>query len=229
MRFFALREPPHRQGAEIDACHRWFVPGIVCDICRRTWTTTGIAYPTLAIPEDLDAVLPRRPVPRREFTRLVPALRERLGSGVPLPPGTELGPLVGTVTGSPARVHWQNPWTLLLSSAALAELTDAGIPLRTVPAVLKGTPDDQPLHEIEIRPHGYLRTPGYWRPQGLPCASCGYERLERPERVVLNAATLSGALDIFRIADFPTIVVVTERFLHAMAWDMRVLEEVMLA
>lgn len=217
MRYFALREAPQRQAAQIDACHRWFVPGVICDICGRTWSTSGVAYPTIEIPEDLAAVIPRRPIPRREFSRLVPELRQRVGSSVPVPPGTEFGPLVGTMSGVAASIQWVNPWTLLLSAAARSSVAAAGIHLRTVPAALKTAHRHDALHEIEIRPNGYLHAPEYWKPQGLPCASCGYERFERPESLVLKARTLDNGCHIFRIADLPTIIVASERFVAALA------------
>jgi uncharacterized double-CXXCG motif protein len=189
---------------------------VICDVCRRTWTTSGVAYPTIQVPDDLDAVMPRRPIPRRDFSRLAPRLRLRVGLSAPLPPGTELGPLVGTIAGGAAEVLWPTPWTLVLSDRTLAALTGAGFHLRTAAAALKGVHPDEALHELEIRPHGYLRAPQYWKPQGLPCASCGYERLEPAGPLVLNAATLEPDRDLFRISDLPTVIVASERLAAAL-------------
>jgi uncharacterized double-CXXCG motif protein len=48
-----------------------------------------------------------------------------------------------------------------------------------------------------------------------PCPRCGRLGLTLPKPLVLDASTLPEHLDLFRLRDFSTIVVCTERFVEA--------------
>jgi hypothetical protein len=68
------------------------LPGLRCDICGTTWTSTGPAIP-LELPDD-HPLRHRKtgPVPVVEFQRLREDVRKTLNLGdVELPPGTEFG------------------------------------------------------------------------------------------------------------------------------------------
>jgi hypothetical protein len=48
-----------------------------------------------------------------------------------------------------------------------------------------------------------------------PCPKCGGRDFERPNEPILDAATLPQELDLFRLADFMTMIIGTERFVEA--------------
>ncbi|WP_426755865.1 double-CXXCG motif protein [Myxococcus sp. Y35] len=47
-----------------------------------------------------------------------------------------------------------------------------------------------------------------------PCETCGRLDLSRPEAPMLDATSLPTSLDIFRIGNFATMIVGTERFME---------------
>jgi hypothetical protein len=48
-----------------------------------------------------------------------------------------------------------------------------------------------------------------------PCATCGRLGLRRPDEPILDAASLPKSLDLFRVGNFATMVIGTERFVEA--------------
>jgi uncharacterized double-CXXCG motif protein len=72
----------------------------------------------------------------------------------------------------------------------------------------------QELLEMELLPRGAFH------PDCLPerppaCRKCGLRSLKRPDEPILDAATLPQDLDLFRLADFMTMIIGTERVVEA--------------
>src|SRR5687768_1808883 len=86
----------------IEGRHRWGLPGLRCEVCGVTWAQTGVSYPTvdLSVLEDAGRFETQWPVERQEFERLKARVSPLLPAGLAAPPGTGLGPFVGTATGS---------------------------------------------------------------------------------------------------------------------------------
>ena len=48
-----------------------------------------------------------------------------------------------------------------------------------------------------------------------PCATCGRHAFSRPDEPILDAASLPADLDLFRVGNFATMIIGTERFMDA--------------
>ncbi|ADO74781.1 double-CXXCG motif protein [Stigmatella aurantiaca] len=48
-----------------------------------------------------------------------------------------------------------------------------------------------------------------------PCSRCGRSGLSLPKKRLLDTSSVQGPFDVFRLADFSTVVVCTERFSDA--------------
>jgi uncharacterized double-CXXCG motif protein len=158
-----------------------------------------------------------RPEPFDEFARLRELVRPLVPSGAPLGPGSEFGPLVGTATGSFGPFFFQNPWTMLVRPEVLARLQAEGVRgLKGCRTRLRFRQKNPPeLLELEIHPHGRLHPdctpPG--RPP--PCPKCGRDYFSLPDDLLLEAATLPTHTDLFRLADFTTVIIGTQSFVDA--------------
>src|SRR5690242_4450045 len=103
MRFYWLRPSvTARHTGEINAAHRWKLPGVTCPACGATWGGGADAYPGVdlsVLAEQARLEEARLEEDFAEFERLRERVRPLAPPGVPLRPGTSFGPLVGTAKG----------------------------------------------------------------------------------------------------------------------------------
>ncbi len=220
-KFYRLRAPrPSRYTGDLDARHKWGgLPGLHCAECGATWAGSATAYPSLdlsALPERGDYEKPR-PEPFEEFVRLRERVRRLVPPGGQLLPGAEFGPLVGTATGTFSPLFLPFVRTKLVSREALEQLQAAGVRgLRAFPTELRFRQKNHPeLLELEILAHGKLHadcTPQ--RPP--PCPRCGWDDFIFPDEPLLDAASLPTHTDLFRLSDFETVLIGTERLVEAL-------------
>jgi uncharacterized double-CXXCG motif protein len=125
--------------------------------------------------------------------------------------------LVGTASGSFGAFFFQNPWTLLVRSDALAKLQAESLRgLKGCRTQLRFRQKNPPeLLELEIHPHGRLHPDCTPRDRPPPCPMCGRDSFRLPEELLLEAATLPADIDLFRLANFLTVLVCTERLAEA--------------
>lgn len=71
------------------------------------------------------------------------------------------------------------------------------------------------LLELELLPGGRVHPACLPVDRSPPCIKCGRLGLKIPEEPILDAATLPSALDLFRLEDFMTMIIGTERFVEA--------------
>jgi uncharacterized double-CXXCG motif protein len=71
------------------------------------------------------------------------------------------------------------------------------------------------LLELQIEPHGRLHPDCLPPDLPPPCATCGRVAFRLPEQPILDAASLPADLDLFRVGNFATVIVGTERFMEA--------------
>ena len=154
--------------------------------------------------------------PIEEFVRLRELVRPLVPPGFQLPPGTTLGPLVGTATGTFSALYFYFVEMPLIRREALERLQAEGIRgLRGVPTELRFRQKKHPdLLELEIPPFGRLH-PDCTPERPPPCPACGRDAFTFPEDPILDAASLPTHTDLFRLSDFPTIFIATERFVDA--------------
>jgi uncharacterized double-CXXCG motif protein len=71
------------------------------------------------------------------------------------------------------------------------------------------------LLELQLEPHGRLHPDCLPPDLPPPCATCGRLGLTRPDAPILDAASLPMHLDLFRVGNFATMIIGTERFMDA--------------
>lgn len=216
-RFYWLKPPQTpRYTGSVNAAHKWGLPGVHCSACGATWSDGADAYPSVdlsGLPDHEEFEEPR-PEPFEEFARLRERVRSLVPPHLPLGPGTEFGPLVGSAMGSFGQLHLPNPWTLLARREAVEKLREAG------PRGVKGCPmevrfrqkNHPDLLELELEPHGALHPDCIPSDREPLCTTCGRDAFRRPDEPLLERASLPEHLDLFRLAGYTTMILCTERF-----------------
>ncbi|WP_342380710.1 double-CXXCG motif protein [Myxococcus stipitatus] len=228
-RFYWLREDraaATRAGGYVNAAHRWGLPGLLrCPTCSATWASTGHYYPGVDLSrlDEEREFRKARPEPLPEFSRLRELVRPLAPSGAQLPPGTRFGPLQGTGRGQFPDVSWLGD-IVLVQRRVLDGLQAAGLSgVQGFSSALKFRAEQGPdLRELQMPHHGQLHPDCVPPDSPPPCQTCGRWALGRPEEPVLDGTSLPSDLDLFRVGNFATMVICTERFLdeiHRMECD----------
>jgi uncharacterized double-CXXCG motif protein len=203
---------------DISAASKWGLPGVKCPGCGNTWASAATAYPCVDLsqhPHRAEFVVPR-PEPIEEFERLRELVRPLVPSGAPIPAGTRFGPLVGSARGTFGAFFFQDPWTLIARVEAMESLQQAGVQgLKGCKPELRFRTKNPPeLVELQLEPHGLLHADCLpLRPP--PCSRCGRDGFQLPEQLLLDKASLPTHTDVFRLANFASVLVGTERFKEA--------------
>ncbi len=220
MRFYRLREDTATgHTGDISAASKWGLPGVKCPACGNTWADSAVAYPCVDLsrhPHRAEFETPR-PEPIEEFERLRELVRPFAPAGVPLDAGTRLGPLVGSAWGSFGAFFFQNPWTLLARREAVESLQRAGVlGLKGHKPELRFRQKKNPpdLMVLQLEPHGLLH-PDCLPPRPPPCSRCGRDGFQLPEHLLLDKTSLPTQTDVFRLANFSTVLVANARFMEA--------------
>ncbi len=223
MKFFeVLEDTTTPQKGNIDGVSRWCIPSIECTVCGG-YGGLGESYPTVDLSDLPERALMEEPrslqaVSLEEYRRLCALLRPRVPAGAPLEPGTQLGPVIGKASGHFGDFFFQAPWTLWASRDALEKLQAGGVRnLRGVQGTLRyrgKTPPD--LVELELPVRGNLHPSCFPETWQAPCGRCGSNRNGYPaEAAVLNAVTLPEDVDLFRLHEFKTVILASERVVDA--------------
>lgn len=218
-KFYWLQFPREsRYTGEFNASHRWRLPGVHCPECRATWAGSATGYPSVdlsSLPERLEFERPR-PEPWEEFVRLRELVRPIVPPGAQLRPGAKFGPLAGTATGSFCALFFYFVEMPLIRREALEQLQSEGVRgLRAFPTELRFRQKNPPeLLELEILPHGRLH-PSCTPKRPPPCSKCGRDSFTLPEDPILDAASLPRDNDLFRLADFETVIIGSEQFVES--------------
>ncbi|GMT99955.1 hypothetical protein KH5H1_40750 [Corallococcus caeni] len=219
MRFFEVNaaEGP-RFTSFIDGAHRWGLPGGLCPVCQASPGGLGEAYPSVdlsgwSLRRELEEA---RQVSLEEYERLRDLLRAQVPFEAPLRPGSEFGPLSGKASGKWSALDLSSPWTLVMRSEAVDQLRGAGIALRASKMDLRFRGKTEvDLREIEIHCRGRLHDSCFPGGRERPCERCGRQGGSYPDAPILDGRTLTGDLDLFRLTDYTTIIIATERFVDA--------------
>ncbi|HYO51837.1 double-CXXCG motif protein [Archangium sp.] len=203
----------------VDATNKWGLPGIICPACKTTWSGCAKTYPSV----DLTPVATladfekTRAEPAEEYERLCELVRPLLPPGAQLEPGAAFGPLVGKAQGRFGQFVSNYSCLLLVRREALEKLQAESLRgLKGCRTELRFRQRNSPeLLELEILPMGRAHPDCLPPDRQPPCPRCGYQDLSLPEELILDAATPPSHLDLFRLEDFPTVIVCTERFVGA--------------
>ena len=217
-RFFHILLGDYRyQRGEYNAAHKWMLPGVTCPECKATWGGAGLGYPAVdlsghSVAKKLSKA--RLEEDFEEFERLRTQVRSLLPPDHPLLPGTTFGPLVGKARGPFSSFIHMYGGTLLVRPDSLEVLQGEGLRgLRGCRTEMRFSPKGVPeLLDLHIEPRGLLHWDCIPRGTPPPCPKCGRHGFSLPEEPILDAASLPEDLDLFRLRNFSTVLVVTERF-----------------
>ncbi|HYO59618.1 double-CXXCG motif protein [Archangium sp.] len=204
----------------VDASHKWGLPGILnCPACKATWSGGANAYPSvdlMPVTALADFEKPR-PEPIEEYERLCELVRPLLPPGAQLEPGAAFGPLVGVAQGRFGQFVMNYSDLLLVQREALEKLQAGGSRgLKGCPTLLRFRQRNSPeLLELELLPVGRLHPDCLPHDRKPACLRCGRRGHALPDDLLLDDSTAPGHLDVFRLEDFPTVIVCTERFVDA--------------
>jgi uncharacterized double-CXXCG motif protein len=220
MRYYWIRDVQiPRYSGFYKAAHRWSLPGVHCPVCDAIWGGMSDAYPSVDLshlPEQ-EKYSARLEKDYGEFERLREQVRPLVPPGVPLWPGTDLGPLTGTAQGEFGPFLMYYPWTLLMRREPLERLQAGGVQglkgCRTELRFRKKNPPE--LFELELLPRAHLHPDCLPTDRSPPCTKCGRTGWTRPEEPILSASSLPQELDVFRLEDFLTAIIASERFVEA--------------
>ncbi|WNG41417.1 hypothetical protein F0U61_52785 [Archangium violaceum] len=224
MKFYRIREDESpRYTGNLNASHKWMLPGIQpCSGCGLGGKDSGAHYPCVELSqlseEDQLKLSDPWPVPREEFVRLRELVRPLVPPGAELESGTEFGPLKGTATGHFGQLFMQNPWSLYIRREALTKLQSAGVRgLQGCPLEVRFRQKNHPeLLELQLEMRGRFHPDCLPQEREPPCPTCGEDKgYSLPQPPILAAASLAGDLDVFRLADWSTLVIASERMAEA--------------
>jgi uncharacterized double-CXXCG motif protein len=222
MRFYEFTEDksPRYTGDLSNAAHPWGLPGRRCPDCALTGGPAGLHYPCVDLSglptKELKKLSDSWPVPFEEFERL----RERVLPLVPvdavLKPGTRFGPLTGTGRGHFGSLFMQNPWSLFVQREALERLQGTGLlGLQGCPLAVRFRTRHAPeLRELQLRVQGRLHPDCLPPDRPPPCPTCDRVSLRLPATYWLDASSLPEDIDVFRLSDWPTLIIATERMVE---------------
>lgn len=198
------------------AYHSWHLPGVHCPECDQKWATIGMAYPLVDLSgTSLGKQLEKaRNVELEVFEALQDAVKPYARTGLPLPPGTEFGPVKGKVKGKFGDFIWRHLWDPMIRVEAYQQLASTGLHLPgTVAPILQEKVQGQ-LFQLQIEPYGCLSPQSYIDPDTPICQRCKRDGRKLKE-LVLVRASIPNHLDMFRIGNFPTKVLVSQDFKEA--------------
>ncbi|WNG32653.1 hypothetical protein F0U61_02765 [Archangium violaceum] len=221
MRYFIVEEDKSAgYTGDVDASHKWGLPGVdSCPTCKGTWSDTSRTYPSVDLSSvaSLADFVEARAEPIEEYERLRELVRPLCPPGAQLEPGTSLGPLVGRAQGRFGSLAAPYPWWLLVQREALERLQAERLRgLKGCPTQLRFRQRNAPeLLELELLSAGRLH-PDCLPPKREPrCTRCGRFGLTLPKSRLRDATTIPSGMDVFRLEDFSTVIVCTERFVDA--------------
>jgi len=203
----------------IDARHKWSLPGLRCSVCHQTWSNTGLAYPEIELSSLLNnkRYLDSWPVPLDAFTSLCEPLMPLVPDGALLLPGTNFGPLIGKSKGEFGDFIWPIDWWLLIQKTALARLkeTSLSLPVAVKAQIKTQEKSKVEMMEFQIMPHGKIAPASFDAAIGKLCSGCGRREFPMLQKVVVELNSISRGVDLFRLSNFTTIILATEKFVDA--------------
>ncbi|ADO68651.1 double-CXXCG motif protein [Stigmatella aurantiaca] len=223
MKFYRpRRDPSPRYTGDLNAKHPWGLPGVEpCPTCRTGGGVGGLEYPCVDL-SGLPSTERKKlsdpwPVSREEFSRLRELVRPLAPRGALLEPGTRLGPLTGSGSGYFGQLFMQDPWSIYVRREALERLREAGIQgLQGCPLDVRFRAHRPPeLMELQLELQGRVHPDCLPADRKPPCPNCGNDFLKLPEHPILALDALPVSLDVFRLAAWPTLILVTERWVEA--------------
>ena len=201
---------------DLVAKYPWGLPGVHCPVCDQKWGMIGGLYPLVdlsgtPIGKQLEKA---RNVELEIFEALRDAVKPYAPVSLPLPPGTEFGPVKGKVKGKFGDFVWRHLWDPLIRVEAYNRLASVGLHLPGAVAPILQEKVQGQLFQLQIEPHGYLSPKSYVDPETPICPRCKRDG-RKLDKIVMVRESIPTHLDMFRIGNFTTIILVTQRFKEA--------------
>jgi uncharacterized double-CXXCG motif protein len=220
MRFYELARVPgenSRYSGDYSIDHKWGLPGLHCPTCDASWATISEAYPSVdlsGLPEAKQLEKAWLEEDFSKFERLRAMVRPLVPASARLTPGTSFGPLVGSARGTFPQLYLLYAWMVIIRREALEQLQAEGLRgLKGCRTELRFRQRNAPeLLELEMEQHG-LYHPDCLPPGGRePCETCGGYDSGLSNPPLLDKASLTEHLDLFRLRDNHGVIIITERF-----------------
>jgi uncharacterized double-CXXCG motif protein len=124
---------------------------------------------------------------------------------------------VGTATGTFTPLFFYFVDKPVIHREALERLQAEGLrALTAFPTELRFRQKNHPdLLELQILPQGRLHLDCLPPDRPPKCLKCGRNGFRRPDDLILDAASLPENVDLFRLTDFESTFICTERFVDA--------------
>lgn len=214
MKIFRVEYDPNIKVRYVISTHKWGMPGVNCPSCNSIWSGCGVEYPSVDLSE-LPEVAEFK-TPRVEPLEQINILKQIIMRAYPSLPKVEPGTLFGQSTGK-GNGHfngfvWESHWTLFITTNALSRLHDSELSLpKVVKAKINFKKQSEDLHEFEILPKGVLLNGIYPPEYPKYCPACGRNSITMPENIIVERNSLPINVDLFRLENFPTIIMTTEK------------------
>ncbi|AEI62140.1 double-CXXCG motif protein [Corallococcus macrosporus] len=222
MKFYVVEEDRTAGfSGNLRAIPPWGFPGLSpCNSCGAAGGWAGLQYPCVdlsSLPERKELENPGRQVDFEEFSRLRNLVRPFAPSWARLEPGADFGPPTGTGSGTFGDLFMQNPWSLYVRREAMERLQDVGIQgLSGCPLNVRFRGKNPPdLLALQLELHGRLHIDGAPSDMSCVCPTCGRPDHEIPQPPVLDIHSIPERADLFRLHDWPTFIVASERLVDA--------------
>ena len=223
MRFFELTLNSNDwRRYQIEGSHEWSLPALICETCGSRWVAIGEAYPAVvrANVEECFREGSEKAVGNEELDRWRACVRPHVPAAAPLHPGAAFGQFRGRLNGRPLDFAWNESWTMFCHEEVVLRLHELGVrlpPCGTPQLLGKGKTDVPALLEPQAVPVLDFAREGLERPDRERCRRCGRESSGFRRFLVPADAYQETEWDIFRARNCPTVYVVTERFVDAVA------------
>ncbi|RYZ38545.1 MAG: hypothetical protein EOO71_23580 [Myxococcaceae bacterium] len=205
---------------EFNASPKWYLPGLKdCPGCGVTWATWGDHYPAVDLSDlpERHEFEEARPESFHELVRLRELVRPLAPPGSELAPGTSFGPLVGSASGRFAPFSGLESSWIVVRRDTFDSLQAAGVRgllgCKTELKFRQKTPPE--LIELQIEPRGLLHRDCLPPDLEPPCTTCGRQAFTLPDDPILDEASLPTDTDLFRVGNYGTVIIGTDRFKDA--------------
>ena len=215
MKFFSIRPSNKNEFGYVTVNNKWGLPGVECNDCKETWANTGINYPTINLEELDERHLFEKPkvVDVLTYRKLVGIIKTHFPQLEMLTPGTRFGNLVGKLDGKPFNNFVPSfPTDILIEEILLKSLSETKLNLPNwVQVNLVNKNNTRKIYEFELLPKGKLLNPII---TNQVCKTCEHESVIKPNSLIVDKESVPRNLDIFRLSNFSTIMVASERFVE---------------
>jgi hypothetical protein len=216
MKFFYVDcGPAFEDQVLVSGEHKWILPGLICPICG-IWGGSGREFPCIEPTQEQRRYFKKGPQPLDWFKEAFPKSGLRQPDGSIPGPTTQFGPLEGRVESGRIVTDfiWPRSWTILVRQLVKDLLATSDLRISCfAQARIKGSAKlNEKFHELQIE-RGLFLDDSCMQRSGPDCKLCGRSPVRLgsgPLKLRKGAPSLHE--DLFRAANFPTLIFASEPF-----------------